>query len=157
MNYQNGKVYKIVCNITGKCYIGSTCMPKLCQRLAKHHSDYKRYLDGKRNSITSFEILKNGNYDIILLELYPCNSKEELHSRERYYIENNQCVNNMVPTRTSNEYKIQNIEKVKIQRKNYYEINKEIINRKHNCICGVNVSNNNRSAHFRTKHHKDFM
>jgi hypothetical protein len=117
MNYQNGKVYKIVSNINGKFYIGSTCMPSLCQRLAKHHSDYKTYLDGKRHYIISFEILEKGNYDIILLELFPCNSKEELHSRERYYIENNQCVNKMIPTKTNKEYRIQNKEKIKIKKR----------------------------------------
>jgi hypothetical protein len=41
-NYQDGNIYKIVCNITDECYIGSTCEPTVARRLAGHVIDYKR-------------------------------------------------------------------------------------------------------------------
>ena len=41
--YQNAKIYKIVCNITNKIYIGSTCEPKLSRRLAGHRSQFKLF------------------------------------------------------------------------------------------------------------------
>ena len=44
VNYQLGKIYKIVCNITDECYVGSTCQPTLAHRLTKHVSAYKRFL-----------------------------------------------------------------------------------------------------------------
>jgi hypothetical protein len=84
--YQNGKIYKIVCNITGKQYIGSTCKT-LSQRLSGHKSDYKRFNEGKSGNTKSFDILKEEDYDIVLIEVYPCNTKDELHKRERHYIE----------------------------------------------------------------------
>ena len=62
VNYQNAKIYRIVCNISGKQYIGSTCEPRLCMRLAKHKATYTRYLNTNKSYITSYEILKNGNY-----------------------------------------------------------------------------------------------
>ena len=34
--YQEGKIYKIVCNITGEVYYGSTIEKYLSSRLAKH-------------------------------------------------------------------------------------------------------------------------
>ena len=50
--YQNGKIYKIVDVGYNKCYIGSTC-EALSQRMARHRSNYKRYLQGKHLAHTS--------------------------------------------------------------------------------------------------------
>ncbi len=105
VNYSNEKIYKIVDNISGNIYIGSTCEPSLARRLAGHVGAYKRYKDDKKVSkITSFDILENGNYEIVLLELCPCESKDELHARERYYIESLDCVNKVIVGRTRKEY-----------------------------------------------------
>ena len=38
-NYNDGKIYEIVCNITGERYIGST-IQTLSQRLAAHRKDH---------------------------------------------------------------------------------------------------------------------
>jgi hypothetical protein len=72
--YQNAKIYKIVDNTNDNIYIGSTCK-KLCQRLAQHRSNYKQYLNDKFSYITSFKILKNDDYDIVLIEEFPCENK----------------------------------------------------------------------------------
>ena len=94
VNYEFAKVYKIVDNTNDNVYIGSTCEPTLARRLASHRRDYKRYLEGKQHFITSYEILKNNNYEIILLEeCKDITTKDQLHKRERFYIENNICVN----------------------------------------------------------------
>ena len=134
VNYQNSKIYKIVCNTTGLIYIGSTAEPTLARRLAKHREDYKRYLIGKHNYITSYKILENTNYDIILLEIYPCNTKDELHARERYYIESNECVNKNIPARTHIDYvkyqklyREQNKNKIEEKQKQYNEAHKNEI------------------------------
>lgn len=108
--YKNGKIYKIVDNTNDNVYIGST-IETLKERLRKHH----------RLNCSSREILKNGDYDIILIEDYPCNSKQELELRERYYIENNECVNILLPARTMKEY--QQTEKHKLWRKENYKKN----------------------------------
>ncbi len=103
MDYKNGKIYRLVCNVTGLQYIGSTTQP-LSKRLGCHKAYYNRWLKGNYKNITSTEIIKNDNYDIILVESYPCKTKEELHKRERYYIETTVCVNKVIPTRTRAEY-----------------------------------------------------
>ena len=124
VNYQLGTIYRIVCNTTGLTYYGSTCENTLARRLSKHKALFKLYLNGNFSYITSFELLKNNNYEIILVESYPCNSKDELHSRERFYIENNECVNKLIPTRQSKEYYETNKEKHAKYMKQYYQSNK---------------------------------
>jgi hypothetical protein len=64
VNYQKGKINKIVCNETDMIYIGSTCK-KLCQRITQHRASYKQYQNNKYHFITSFAILENWNYDIV--------------------------------------------------------------------------------------------
>lgn len=88
IKYDLGKIYKIVCNITGEIYIGST-IQTLALRLATH----KHY----NNTCTSKQIIERGDYSIELIENYPCNNRDELHARERYYIDTLTCINNNKP------------------------------------------------------------
>jgi hypothetical protein len=134
MNYQNSKIYKIVCNVTGLQYIGSTSMPRLSTRLCQHRCDYKRYLNNKYNFVSSFDILKNGNYNIILIENFPCQSKEQLYARERYHINNTECVNKIKRVGIKNELGkqeyskqqyINNRERIAKQQKMYKDNNRE--------------------------------
>jgi hypothetical protein len=97
-------------------------------KFVNHRCCYNRFLKGKYHYVTSsFSVLEGNNYEIVLLELYPCSCKEELHARERWYIENNECVNKYIPTRTIEEYYQDNKEQIKGQKKKYYETNKEQI------------------------------
>jgi hypothetical protein len=122
VNYQLGKIYKIVDNTNGNIYIGSTCKPYLSRRLSGHKTDYKRYVSGVNPNInTSFEILKNENYDIVLLENFPCDDKNQLHARERHYIETLNCVNKVHPLRTNKEYKEDNKEHLSEYNKQYHK------------------------------------
>ena len=124
IDYSKGKIYKIVCNTTGLIYVGST-IQQLCKRLRGHRTDYKYYLQGKQHFKTSYDIIKNDNYEIILIENCPCNSKDELHREERKYIESIECVNKQLPTRTLKEYREKNKDKIKEYHKEYYKNNKE--------------------------------
>lgn len=56
--------------------------------------------------MSSYKLIELGDIDIILLENYPCKDKNELHARERYYIEQykDSIVNKVIPTRTIQEY-----------------------------------------------------
>ena len=125
-NYQNGKIYKIVCNITGDVYYGSTTQA-LSKRLGEHRSNYKSWLKGKTRKMTSFQIIARGDYDICLVEKVVCDSKEELHMRERFWIEGNTCVNKYIPCRAMKEYYGANREKICAKVKEYCEANREEI------------------------------
>jgi len=126
-NYQKGKIYRIVDNSNGGVYYGSTCEPTIARRLARHVIDFNNFQKGKGSYITSYDILVNGNYEIFLVETYPCTSRDELTSRERYYIENNNCVNKYIPGRTCKEYRRDNKEKIKENKRSYQQHNKERI------------------------------
>ena len=128
-DYSQGKIYKIISSECDLVYYGST-VETLKIRLQKHKSSYNLFLKGKKRPMTSFQILEKGNYDIVLVEDYPCNSKEELQLREGEYIKNNQCVNHNVAGRTPEEYYEDNHERILNQRKQYREKNREIIRHK---------------------------
>ena len=139
VNYQQGKIYKIVCNITGEVYVGSTCMPTLAKRLADHRSDLKRFNDGKMNNIvSSFKIIERGNYYIDLLESYPCSSRDELLKKEREYFDKIECVNKYRPyitreehreqaLKNNREYQQDNCGRLKETHKQYYIDNRDVL------------------------------
>jgi hypothetical protein len=116
-NYANAKIYKVVDNTSDRIYIGSTCKT-LSGRLCDHRSSYK---SDKTKYCTVFEILKNEDFEIILLEkVENCENVEQLRARERFYIElNNNCVNKNIPNHTKAE-----------SDKVYYENHKEEIKEK---------------------------
>ena len=127
VNYELGKIYKIVCNETGLIYIGSTAQKYISTRLEGHKRSFKQYLNGKYRYVTSFKIIEGGNFDIILLENHSCKDKYELKARERHYIETMECVNKVIPNRTIKEYYLDNKETLNETTKLYYKDNKETI------------------------------
>lgn len=146
----NAKIYRIVSNVTGDNYYGSTTEPTLARRLAKHRADYVQYQKGNRGYVTSFKIIETNDYEIVLVEkLDNCKSKEELHKRERYYIENNICVNKNKPITSAEE------------KSKYYETNKSKINeRKYEkilCECGSTHVRSLRCVHLQTMKHRDYI
>jgi hypothetical protein len=143
-DYSQGKIYRLTCNVSGLNYYGSTTQP-LYKRLYEHKKCYEGYLKNERNKLTAFKIIEGGNFEIILVEEYPCENRSQLERRERFYIESNECVNKNIPTRTSKEYYIlnseiirkqkrgyYNSEIIKKQKKDYYILNREIIRKKQN-------------------------
>jgi hypothetical protein len=64
---------------------------------------------------------------MMLVENFVCNSKDESHQRERFYIENNECVNLCVPLRTKSKYYEQFKNDILEKQKQHYEQDKEII------------------------------
>lgn len=130
IDYQQGKIYKLVCDKTNKFYIGSTTQ-SLCKRLTDHNYGYQCYLLKKSNYISSYDLYVLGDVKIILIEEYPCNNPNELRARERYHIELNKLllVNKNIPSRTKKEgdkkYKEKNKEQIAKHQKEWYNNNKE--------------------------------
>jgi hypothetical protein len=124
VDYSLGKIYKIVGN--GKVYVGSTTRPLLSQRLAKHKSDYKYYVNGKVDRyITSCECISDPKCYIELLELCPCSCKDELLKCEGKWIKDLECVNRCVAGQTKKEHYEVHKEEILQYKKTYYEANKE--------------------------------
>ena len=125
VNYEHGKIYKIVCNETGLIYIGSTAQKYLSTRLGGHKANYKQYLNGNFNYITSFKIIEGNNFDILLIEKYSCKDNYELKAKERYYSETMDCVNKTIPNRTPKEHYIDNKKTLNKNSRTHYKDNKE--------------------------------
>jgi len=145
--YQNGKIYKLVCDNTPIVYYGST-IQKLSERLAIH----KYY-----KSCSSRELFDKGNVTIHLIEDYPCNSRKELEARERIYIEfmlknfdHKIICNKNISGRTRKEWYQDNKENNKEKRNEYKKI-------KITCECGSFVSKYHLSEHKRSKKHINYI
>jgi hypothetical protein len=168
-NYAKSKIYKIVCNITGETYYGSTTQT-LAQRITGH-----RY-GASKNKYTSREIIERGDYDYVLCEECPCENKEQLHAIERKYIDENECVNKKIPNRTHAEYfkankeyfkqkakenREKNKQQIYEREKEYREINKEHIKAKKQqrciCECGISIQQQTKYIHLKSEKHKTNM
>jgi hypothetical protein len=121
--YSRGKIYKIT---SGEMtYIGSTCEPTLARRMANHVCGYKRWKEGFGGKVTSYDLIERGDYEITLIELCPCNSRDELNARERFHIKNTPCVNRNQPGRTFQEYYQDNKEQIEAKVMAYREDHKQ--------------------------------
>ena len=110
-NYQQSKIYRLVSDEDDKIYIGSTQLKYLSTRLAlfkQRLKEYEKNPDTSRyNYTTAYEILKYPSVRIELIENYPCNSINELNTREGYHIKSNKhiTVNKNIAGRTPEEYR----------------------------------------------------
>jgi hypothetical protein len=115
-DYQKSKIYKLTTpQDENLVYYGSTTI-SLSRRKSNHKLDYIK----RGNKMTSSKLFELGVNDVIitLVEEFVCESKEELIKRERFYIENNQCINKNIPGRTKQEYQRlpESIEKDKLRK-----------------------------------------
>jgi hypothetical protein len=142
-DYNKGKIYKLTSPHTNDIYYGST-IQSLSKRKGNHKEKFLLWekSNDKKLFCYSYKLFLLGKDDVIitLIENYPCNTKEELLSRERFFIENNVCVNKNIPLRTDKEryeinkkdilqkckdYYIKNKDKVDNYKKEHYKENKE--------------------------------
>ena len=90
MNLKNAKIYKMTCSESNKVYYGSTTQP-ICERRVSHNFHKNCACKDFINPI------------IEIVEKVKCETKEELFWRERYYMENNECVNKKYPILSDEE------------------------------------------------------
>jgi predicted GIY-YIG superfamily endonuclease len=84
-DYSKGKVYKLQCE-DGHYYIGSTC-DRLSNRLCRHKVDSLRY------ESRLYAYIKTIGWEcvrIVLIEEFPCESKEQLIRKEDEHIRHHQ-------------------------------------------------------------------
>ena len=112
-----GYIYKIWDNDDPSLvYYGST-KQQVSIRIGEHRTT-KKYC-------TSKIIIERNNYQYATIEKVEYEDKFELHNRERWYIENNICVNKCIPNQTNAEYRNQNKEIIAEKQKEYKKQNKE--------------------------------
>jgi len=115
--------------------------------------------------MSSFDVIENDDYEIILIEMHPCNSKEELERRERFYIESNDCVNRTFKRERLTDGINHNLDCVNREKqleyfKKYRNENKDKINEKNNehfiCDCGGKYAYCHKTRHTKSKKHMDW-
>lgn len=162
--YQNGKIYKIVSNLQNKVYIGCTTTG-LSQRMSGHRSGFSKYKKQGKPYCTSYEVLKFDDARILLIEAYPCNSKEELLAREGFFIEETDCVNkNRSSAIVQKQFAEENKELNKvpkswkaIQQKSYMD--RGMMKRTNTIICecgGQFKDPVSKIRHYKTEMHRDY-
>jgi hypothetical protein len=123
VNYQNTKIYRIYPSCDheeGDVYIGSTTKLYLSYRMAIH-----RCSSNTTSSKLLFEKYGVENCKIELLELFPCNSRDEQSAKEGEWIRKTNCVNKQIAGRTKKEYQKEYRDEHKEQIKEYYLEHKE--------------------------------
>jgi len=128
VNYSNSRIYKLVNDVDDKIYVGSTTS-RLSIRKCHHKKDAKR-----RPNTRVYQHLNQIGWehvDIVLIEKYECKCKEQLHARERHWIEELKAeLNTIIPTRTQKEWRQEHKEQLAQYFKERYENNKEQIAQK---------------------------
>ena len=107
-----GIIYKVYTK--DKTYYGKSTS-SLIQRWWGHKSTFNAYKKGKGRNMTVYDLLKEDDVKIELLEEIEIENKCDikLKEREAYYIKNFECVNKTIPLRTPKEYVKVNKEKIK--------------------------------------------
>ena len=134
MNYKKACIYEIVCkdvNITER-YVGSTT--NLIKRRYSHKNVCNNEKCKQYNYYVYQFIRENGgfeNWDVILIEqVIDCQDTQNLHKRERYYMEEKKAeLNKKIPLRTDKEYREDNRAKLAKLSKEYRKNNKDKINK----------------------------
>jgi hypothetical protein len=166
VNYTDSKIDKIECinAVDGDpdIYIGSTTKYYLSERMVCYRRDYVQWKSGnsKVGRLTSFELFdKFGveNCRIVLLETFPCTSRDELNAKEATYIRSLKCVNKVILGRTKAMYREEHRDYL-IQKENeYYEKNEIDINNRRSqlviCECGCSISKYNFAKHKKSQKH----
>ena len=170
VDYANTIIYKIVCKDLDikDCYVGSTTNFK--SRKTQHRLSHNNpNLKSKYNMKVYRCIRDNGyweNWDMVMIEQYPCENKYQQFKREREWIEkikpslnNNKLLNQTKQDRKDymTEYRKIHSEKLKQQELDYVNRNREEINRKANMklpcdICGVIMCKKSIPRHKKRKH-----
>jgi hypothetical protein len=99
--------------------------------MSRHRAKYREARQTNSNySCTAFNLFDTygvENCKIELVEMYPCESKEELRKREGFWIKQETCVNKRIAGRTKAEYYLENKDSIQEQRKVYRQLNQEQI------------------------------
>lgn len=143
VNYQNGKIYKLVNSKDNKIYVGGTCTD-LQKRLYAHI--HKSKIKSNRRIYKHLIIIGWNLVKIELIENYPCNNIIELNKREQYWIDKLQPELNSKPAY---------IPLCKLS-KTYIKYRDSLLKRQSSrihCECGINIRFGDRCRHYRTKKH----
>ena len=171
-DYKNSIIYKICCkdhNIKD-IYIGSTT--NMVKR--RHGHKFNCNNENRRHhNLYVYQFIRDhggwNNWDMVLVEKYPCLDKMELQQRERYwYDELKPSLNTQRPYISNEErrmekiqydhnYRNENRDRKNENDKKYYWENRERRNKKFDCVCGGKYTHQHKVTHNKTKKHRLYL
>ena len=154
--YQSGKIYKLIDNSIDEFYIGTSCEPTLSRTLATLHQRIKLAKANNKNlSYSDILTLPGSKPVIILIEKYPCNTKDELRTRQQHHIDLNKSNKKMVNCKGINSVVVVSDRTIGANGTDDKKWNIGIVcdNRKFKCWCGGTFTVVNMYKHKRTKKH----
>ena len=175
MDYQNGKIYRILNYIDDDCYVGSTTQP-LSKRMAWHRREVNSTTKKDRMLYTKMRDIGIEHFYIELVEEFPCANREQLFQREGHFIRELGTLNRIIAGRTKKQHYQDNKSCILEHQHQYYNENKDVVlerNRVYNennkgqirkqalvrvlCCCGIEYTQQNRKLHLNTLRHKTLM
>lgn len=171
VDYSKSLFYRIICRDTTvkECYVGSTTNEY--NRRANHKSNCTNEKNKKYNFFVYRFIRSMGGWDnwqLIVIEHRPVNSKQESLIRERFFVEEYKAkLNKQIPSRTRAEHYVDHVEEIKQYSVDHKETrnkisaawalaNAEYSKTKHTCACGGCYTTASTSRHIKTKKHVAF-
>lgn len=172
IDYSKAVIYKLVSKDleTKECYVGSTT--SFSKRKHKHKSNCRNEKT-KYHDLYVYQFIRDHggweSWDMVLVENYPCETKLELESRERYWIEKlNAKLNQIVPVRnkkdqaeSSKKWYAGHKDEKRLKNEEYRKKNKEILNEKRKqltrCVCGVLHTHGHDHVHKKSRRHQKFI
>ncbi len=155
VNYQNGKLYKIVNGVNDEIYVGSTCR-SLSMRMANHRASAKIHTSKLYQSMT---VIGVKHFKIVLLCEFPCDNNDQLRAKEHEYIQLLKPVLNQLGAYQTAEEKKKYLAKYQ---KNNPDVHlkshaKYRLKMTHCDTCDVDFSLNNLYQHQRSKKHQALL
>jgi hypothetical protein len=109
-------------------YISSSIQPlKNVEYMQRGAYTYHIKNPSDKRNLSYFPLYEKGAVKITELEKFPCNSRKELNTREKFYVQSMDCCNKKMNGRTAREKYMLNQKKNQEKGLQFYHANKEII------------------------------
>ena len=172
-DYANTIIYMIACKDSdvNHIYVGHTI------EFMHRYEQHRRACEDNKVQYKLYQIIRKyggwDNWDMVIIEKYPCNNKEEACKQERFWIDQlNADLNTYCPYKSPEEVAKWRTEYMQDYNKKYYELNKDNLikqsklyqqteyaknrrNSKFTCeVCGGKYSRKHKAEHEKTKKHQ---
>lgn len=128
--YANSIIFKVESLVDPSMspYISSTIQPlKNVECMLKGTYNYHINNPSDNRNLAYFPLFEKGDVKITELEKFPCNSRKELNTREKFYVQSIECCNKKMKGRTPSERYMQNQKENQEKGVQFYHANKEHI------------------------------
>ena len=105
-----------------------------------------------KNNAFNFKKLTKKKWDTENKDYIKVYNKNNIERTKKWHIDNKDILKIK-----RNKYRIKKKNHIKKTAKDYYEKNKEILNKKIDCVCGSKYSKQGKARHEKTKKHKTFI